>query len=207
MTLRRFAVVGHRAMSKGKLPLNDLAGGAGRVDVLIRATMAALLTSHGLREDTEVVLHLMGGPGPSRRLRFHGPALKGLHAEERSIAGTIAKALREPLPAIGRWEPISPGFEHGGGNLQTTLREWGEVTLVVLDADAPRLWQPNAALPTTSAPNASEVAFVLSDDQPLEDIEHSPMVKRSLGDVWLQGHMAIGIVHFLLDEGVALNLG
>ena len=42
--MRRFAVVGHRAMSKGKLPLNDLAGGGGRMDVLIRATMAALLT-------------------------------------------------------------------------------------------------------------------------------------------------------------------
>ncbi|MGB1898556.1 MAG: hypothetical protein ACPHRB_06950, partial [Candidatus Poseidoniaceae archaeon] len=45
--LRRFAVIGHRAMSKGKLPLNDLAGGAGRMDVLIRAVMSALLTSHG----------------------------------------------------------------------------------------------------------------------------------------------------------------
>ena len=57
--MRRFAVVGHRAMSKGKLPLNDLASGAGRMDVLIRALMACLLTSHGLRRDTQVVLHLM----------------------------------------------------------------------------------------------------------------------------------------------------
>ena len=65
--MRRFAVVGHRAMSKGKLPLNDLAGGGGRMDVLIRATMAALLTSHGIRNNSEVVLHLMGGPGPARR--------------------------------------------------------------------------------------------------------------------------------------------
>jgi len=32
-------------------------------------------------------------------------------------------------------------------------------------------------------------------------------VERSLGDVWLQGHMAVGVVHFLLDEGVELNLG
>ena len=47
MNMRRFAIIGHRAMSKGKLPLNDLAGGAGRMDVLVRALMAALLTSHG----------------------------------------------------------------------------------------------------------------------------------------------------------------
>ena len=43
--VRYFALVGHRAMSKGKLPLNDLAGGAGRMDVLIRGLMAGLLTS------------------------------------------------------------------------------------------------------------------------------------------------------------------
>ena len=60
--MRRFAVVGHRAMSKGKLPLNDLASGAGRMDVLIRALMAGLMTSHGLRKDSVVVLHLLGDP-------------------------------------------------------------------------------------------------------------------------------------------------
>jgi tRNA pseudouridine-54 N-methylase len=206
MNVRRFAVIGHRAMAKGKLPLNDLAGGAGRVDVLIRATMAALLTSHGLRDDTEVVLHMMGGPGPPRRLRFQGPNLKGLHAEERSIAGTIAKALREPLPPVGRWETVSPGFEHGGGTLETTLREWGGIPVIMLDADAPRLWSPNASLPNQSQPHMVDLGFVLSDDQPLEDLDHTGMLKRSLGDVWLQGHMAVGIVHFLLDEGVPLNL-
>ena len=35
--MRRFAVIGHRAMSSGKLPLNDLASGAGRMDVMVRA--------------------------------------------------------------------------------------------------------------------------------------------------------------------------
>ena len=58
--LRRFVIVGTRAMSKGKLPLNDLGGGAGRMDVLIRALMAALLTSHGIRKNVEVVL-ILGG--------------------------------------------------------------------------------------------------------------------------------------------------
>jgi sulfate adenylyltransferase subunit 1 (EFTu-like GTPase family) len=47
---------------------------------------------------------------------------------------------------------------------------------------------------------------VLSDDQPLEAMEGENVLFRSLGEQWLQGHMAIGIVHFLLDEGVELNL-
>ena len=57
--LRRFVIVGTRAMAKGKLPLNDLAGGAGRMDVLIRALMSSILTSHGIRKDVEFTMVLL----------------------------------------------------------------------------------------------------------------------------------------------------
>ena len=49
-------------MAKGKLPLNDMAGGAGRMDVLVRALMASILTSHGIRKDVEFTMILLGGP-------------------------------------------------------------------------------------------------------------------------------------------------
>ena len=204
--MRRFAVVGHRAMSKGKLPLNDLASGAGRMDVLVRALMAGLMTSHGLRKDTVVVLHLLGGPGPARRIKFDGSTLKGLHADERSIAGTIRKVIAKPLPPIGHWQPITVGISHSGGHLESTLREWAEAPTVILDADAPRLWQSDATLTADGTPNNTTLNFVLSDDQPLGDIEADNTRARSIGSQWLQGHMAIGVVHFLLDEGVNLNL-
>lgn len=201
--VRRFAVIGHRAMSKGKLPLNDLAGGAGRMDVLIRAVMSALLTSHGLRDDVEVVLHLQGGPGPHRRLKFVGSELRGFHAEERSVAGLIAKAIREPLPAIGHWVERTPGLYDGGGKLSHTIAEWKDSTLIRLDADAERLWKQESTIPIQSTPNKDSLAFLLSDDQPLEE---NVGIARSLGTTWLQGHHAIAICHFLLDEGVQLNL-
>ena len=204
--MRRFAVVGHRAMSKGKLPLNDLASGAGRMDVLVRALMAGLMTSHGLRKDTVVVLHLLGGPGPARRIKFDGSTLKGLHADERSIAGTIGKVIATPLPPIGHWQPITAGISHSGGHLDSTLGEWAEAPTVILDADAPRLWQSDATLTADGIPNITTLNFVLSDDQPLGDIEADNTRARSIGSQWLQGHMAIGVVHFLLDEGVNLNL-
>ena len=204
--MRRFAVVGHRAMSKGKLPLNDLASGAGRMDVLVRALMAGLMTSHGLRKDTVVVLHLLGGPGPARRIKFDGSTLKGLHADERSIAGTIGKVIATPLPPIGHWQPITAGISHSGGHLDSTLREWAEAPTVILDADAPRLWQSDATLTADGTPNNTTLNFVLSDDQPLGDIEADNTRARSIGSQWLQGHMAIGVVHFLLDEGLNLNL-
>ena len=201
--VRRFAIVGHRAMSKGKLPLNDLAGGAGRMDVLIRAVMSSLLTSHGLRENVEVVLHLQGGPGPHRRLKFVGSELRGFHAEERSVAGLIAKVIREPLPAIGHWIERTPGLYDGGGSLSHTLMEWKDSATVRLDADAERLWKENSTIPMQSTPTEDSIVFLLSDDQPLDTDEGIP---RSLGSTWLQGHHAIAICHFLLDEGVELNL-
>ena len=201
--VRYFAVVGHRAMNKGKLPLNDLAGGAGRMDVLIRAVMSSLLTSHGIRENVEVILHLQGGPGPNRRLKFVGSELRGFHAEERSVAGLIAKAIREPMPAIGQWIERTPGVYDGGGQLSQTLKEWKDFDIIRLDADAERLWKSGANIPTTSVSNPQTIAFILSDDQPL-NIEGG--LPRSLGSTWLQGHHAIALCHFLLDEGVELNL-
>tara|TARA_Y100000766_G_scaffold117415_1_gene100904 strand:- start:3894 stop:4499 length:606 start_codon:yes stop_codon:yes gene_type:complete len=201
--VRRFAVVGHRAMSKGKLPLNDLAGGAGRMDVLIRAVMSALLTSHGLRQNVEVILHLQGGPGPNRRLKFIGSELKGFHAEERSVAGLISKAIREPMPPIGHWIERNPGLYDGGGSMSHTLNEWNDSVIIRLDANGERLWDTDASIPIESSANDASVAFILSDDIPLDIVEGIP---RSLGTTWLQGHHAIAICHFLLDEGVSLNL-
>lgn len=176
------------------------------MDVLVRALMAGLMTSHGLRKDTVVVLHLLGGPGPARRIKFDGSTLKGLHADERSIAGTIGKVITTPLPPIGHWQPITAGISHSGGHLDSTLREWAEAPTVILDADAPRLWQSDATLTADGTPNNTTLNFVLSDDQPLGDIEADNTRARSIGSQWLQGHMAIGVVHFLLDEGINLNL-
>ena len=87
-----------------------------------------------------------------------------------------------------------------------TLQEWQDGTTVLLDAEAPRLWKPKAMLLANGKASERTVNFVLSDDQPLGDVATEGVVLRSLGDQWLQGHMAIGVVHFLLDEDVELNL-
>lgn len=199
--MRLFIIHGTRAMATGKLPLNDLAGGAGRMDVLVRALMSALLTSHGLREDTEVILLLDGSPGPCRRIRFVGSELRGFHSEERAVAGKIAAVIRNPLPPRGHWKEITPGVYDGNGDLEMTLQEI-TAPLIRLEADAPRLWG-EVAIPSQSKPFSGDIAFVLGDDKPLECIQGIP---RSLGSTWLQGHSCITLCHFLLDEGIELQL-
>ena len=203
---RRFAIVGHRAPSSGKINLNDLAGGSGRIDVLMRAINATLFLSHGIRKDSEITLHLMGGEGRPRRIKFDGSVLWGAHPDERALAGQVSKVLQEPLPPIGQWFELHPGLWHSGGNLQTTIDEWNksEVTMIKLDSDAPMLWSDN----NKSIP--SDIGFFLSDDRPFTDSELSSLdescISRSLGENWIQGHIAIGIVHHQLDNGFPLNL-
>ena len=51
-----------------------------------------------------------------------------------------------------------------------------------------------------------DIGFILSDDRPLEQELPEQIIRRSLGDVWLQGHLAIAVCHFLIDEGVELNI-
>ena len=217
--MRRFAIIGHRAISSGKLPLNDLASGGGRMDVMIRALMAALMTSHGFRKDTEIILHFYGGPGPRRRLKIIGHQVRGIHAEERSVAGQIAKVLREPVPPIGQWVKHANGIYDSGGDIDETISEWTNTTIIALDANSKRLWTDNAVIPSQSMPLSEallqdeiitlrglDIGFILGDDQSLKMTPNPRVISRSLGGQWLQGHMAIGICHFLLDEGVRLSL-
>ena len=217
--MRRFAIIGQRAMSQGKLPLNDLAGGAGRMDVLVRAMMSALMTSHGFRNDTEIILHLQGGPGPKRRIKIDGHKVRGIHAEERAVAGQIGKVLKQPTPPKGHWIERSRGIWDSGGDIQDTIMEWDSCSIVALDSDAERLWKENSVIPITSSPLSKvtqdenniefqgiDIGFILSDDKPLDEELPEQIIRRSLGDVWLQGHLAIAICHFLIDEGVELNI-
>jgi tRNA pseudouridine-54 N-methylase len=219
--MRRFAIIGNRAMAQGKLPLNDMAGAAGRMDVLVRALMSALMTSHGMRRDSEIILHLHGGPGPSRRVKFVGAELKGVHAEERAVAGQIGKVIQLPTPARGQWLQRSDGIYDGGGDIENTISEWKDSTIICLDAAAPRLWSVDSIIPQQSNPHSKsvgewdqtevsgiDIAFILSDDKPLTESQTlmENTTPRSLGEEWVQGHLAIAICHFLLDEGVSLNL-
>ncbi len=193
---RRFAMIGHRALSNGKLNLNDLSGACGRMDVLVRAVSSALFLSHGMRDDCHITLHLMGGPGPARRIWFDSRNLKGLHVDERAIAGRISKLLEEPVPAIGQLIEFSSGIWHSGGDISTTLADWQRegVRMILLDADAPLL--------SDSSFTDEKLGFFLSDDQAFTEaeLEILEMERFSLGTKWLQGHSAITIVHHVLDN-------
>ena len=206
MLERRFAIIGHRAPSNGKLSLNDLSGSSGRMDVLMRAINASLFLSHGIRNDSNITLHLMGGGGPPRRICFEGSKVWGLHPDERALAGQIAKIIELPTPARGLWIELHPGISHSGGDISNTLEEWQNdgVKTIKLDANGPLIWQPN------DSESYPKIGFIISDDQAFTSEENKLIdkfsISKSLGNKWIQGHIAIGIVHHLLDNQFQLNL-
>ena len=191
---RRFAIIGHDASGTGELYLNDLTGGSGRVDVLARAVNTALFISHGIRTDSTITIHLMGGEIP-RRVKFDGRILRGVHPDERSISGHIRSIMKRPVPPIGIWQEASEGILHSGGSVKETLIEWGRegVVACILDAEGEEL----------ESEGDSSMGFVLSDHLPFTDEEITALKgyqKVSLGSAWLQGHVCIAIVHHILDD-------
>jgi len=94
------------------------------MDVLARAVNASLFVSHGIRKDSHVMLHLMGGDGPNRRIWFNGAILSGVRPDERSIAGQIKGVLKEAVPPRGHFVEYSAGILHSGGGMGQTLLEW-----------------------------------------------------------------------------------
>jgi tRNA (pseudouridine54-N1)-methyltransferase len=191
---RHFAIIGHDAPSTGKLHLNDLAGGSGRVDVLARAVNTALFISHGIRNDSTITIHLMGGDIP-RRVKFDGNILRGIHPDERSISGHIRSIMKRPVPPIGIWQEASTGVSHSGGNVRETLIEWSRKGVVscVLDVEGDRL----------RSEGENSMGFILSDHLPFTGEEKGLLEgcqKFSLGSKWLQGHVCIAIVHHILDD-------
>ena len=164
--------------------------------MLARAVNTALFVSHGVRENSHVILHLLGGRGPMRRVWFDGSEIAGVRPDERSIAGQIRSIIKKPVPPIGHYEVITDGISHSGGGLGQTVSEWRSSGIfpIVLDA----VGEPQTVIPRTSS-----VGFVLSDDLPLSvsDLEHLDGMERvSLGDSWLQGHSCISVLHYLMDQ-------
>jgi len=192
--IRKFAIIGHDVPAKGDFSLNDLAGGAGRLDVLLRAVNTALFVSHGIREDSQIILHL--GESGSRRIRFDGRALRGVHPDERSIAGHVRAVVRSRMPPVGVWKEYSAGISHSGGGIGETLQEWSEGGCKIFVIDP-------GGNPVENVSFDGEFGFILSDHKPFTKQEKDLMRgcdKVSVGQKWLQGHSCIAIMHHHLDR-------
>ena len=106
--MRYFVITGHKAVSTGDFKLDDIAGGAGRLDIMARCVNSAFFLSHDLRKDVELYLVLMGGEDPPKTIIFKGDELRYLNPDERSTAALMRNALLKKVQP-GEEAKSSPG--------------------------------------------------------------------------------------------------
>jgi len=192
--VRRFLVVGHRATTDPAFPLDDLAGGAGRLDILLNAANAALLVAHDIRRDVEIGLLLLGPPDPPRLVRLVGHRLRSYQPDIRSNAALVRKALLH----VSRLErETSPGVVASRASLPEALDRYGPAFVHlkeggkdIRDADLP-----------------VDATFVLSDNVDLSADEERAVRDRgavvvSVGPMSLHTDQAVTLVHNELDRRI-----
>ena len=191
--MRQFLVVGHDAPTTPNFPLDDLPGAAGRLDLLARCVIDALLTSHGVREDVLVRLVL----GDEVTVVFDGSEVRQLHPDERSTAARIRSALERREDAIGH-QPVetSPGVSLVRMGLEDSLE------LAAREGTLVQLHQSGA--PANEADRPDNPVFVLSDHRDFTESEDERLAatgatRVSLGPRALHANQAITVAHNWLD--------
>lgn len=185
---RDFVFVAHEAQTDTDFSLDDLPG-AGRMDLLCRCVNAALLTSHGVREETTARLVLRD----EVELRLVGDEVRGLNPDERSIAGLVRSALEKKT----YYEvEASAGVYVAERSLEEVLDETeGEGEPVVLHEDG----EPAASVEPPGSP-----VFVLSDHRDFTNEELAVLDERgarrvSLGPIALHADHATAVAHNWCD--------
>ena len=184
---RNFVILGHRAHTAPDWKLDDLCGGGGRLDVLMRCVTAAMWVSHGLRRDTDVWLLLQGPPAPPVAVHFCGATVRYLNPDERSTAALV----RNGLVKLRNRDSVesSPGV---------TLHRMG---LAELLARLPPAVLLDKAGDSDAFP-APSLTLVLGDDRAPTDTEREVLAgvpRICLGDRSLLSSACITLAHHALD--------
>ena len=183
-----FAIIGHLAATTGGFNLNDMPGGAGRMDVLCRSVNTSLFLSHDLRRDVTVYLVLLGGTDAPKTIMFSGEKVRSLNPDERSAGALIKKALE--IPVGEEFRESTRGVYVRRGGLSRLL---GEHTFAVLDEGGEDITME------TSFPEA----FLLSDhlDFTPEELELTSNCPRyCVGPKILHADHTITVLLNILDR-------
>lgn len=191
--MRQFLVIGHDAPTTPEFSLDDLAGSAGRLDLLCRCVSAAFFLSHDIRESVRTHLVL----GGEYTVTFDGSTLRHLNPDERSTAALIRGALSEREEAIGHMPVQStPGV---------SIRRMGfEATLERLSKDATVVQLHENGDPVIDHDCPEDPMFVLSDHHDFTEMEMQLLSEKvdarlRLGPEPLHANHAITVAHNWLD--------
>ena len=193
--MRAFLVIGNKAVTK-PFNLNDLAGSAGRMDIVCRCIAQALFISHGIRRDVEVYVLLLGEPNPPKALKVVGSEVRYMAPDERNIGGIIRKALS--LKVNKEWKKSTPGVYIARKNIKELLEELSrEYEVIYLREDGVDIRNVACKL--------KNPLFVLGDHLGLKEEDERIVLEYakeivSISKLSLQADQCIVIAHYELDR-------
>lgn len=192
--MRRFAILGSTARADAGFNLNDVAGTSGRLDVLLRCIRAAMMASHGLREEVVVYLVLGAGPRAPRTVRLDSAGVRFLRPDERSLAVLLRKVLETDY---GGHELVvmRPGVSIAGGGLGRVLADAPGARTFVLDEGAPDLRSADLG--------GEDLLFVVGGHEGIPDADRALLAGAQplgIGPVSVHADDAIAILVNELDR-------
>ncbi len=192
--MRRFVVLGHRAITSADFKLDDLCGSTGRLDILLRCVNSAFFLSHAIRKDVEISLMLLGEPNPPKTVRIDGSEVKYLNPDERSTAALIRNALLQKGEGERKCSPGIYVSERGYQEVLSNISKESKIFYLKEDGEDIR-----------SAEFGPDCTFVLGDDQDLTDEEEEILMeygprKVSLGPISYHADHCVTLVNNELDR-------
>jgi tRNA (pseudouridine54-N1)-methyltransferase len=191
----RFVITGHRASASADFKLDDIAGGAGRLDILVRCVNSAFFLSHSIRKDVELFLILEGGPDAPKTVRFSGEEIRYLNPDERSTASLIRNALMKKL---GTGESrSSPGVYVSKRSFSDVIEQLKKISTIVY------LKEDGTDIREFEFPE--DPTFISGDDKDLTEEEENIVLacapsKICLGPVSLHADHCMIVVHNEMDR-------
>ena len=168
--MRYFVITGHKAVTTGDFKLDDIAGGAGRLDILVRCVNSAFFLSHDLRKDVEAYLVLEGGDDAPKTIIFKGSELRYLNPDERSTSSLIRNALLSKVKP-GEEVRSSPGVYNSRMSFSEVLEKLSQVgSFVYLKEDG---------VDCREYEFPENPRFVLGDNQDLTEEEEQLLLSYS----------------------------
>jgi tRNA (pseudouridine54-N1)-methyltransferase len=197
--VRRFVIIGRKALASDAFRLDDLAGTSGRLDVLLRCVRAAIMVSHGVRRDVVVYLVLQGGPRAPRVLRVDAAATRFLRPDERSLATLVKKGLgAEALGEEEGFVEVRPGIAVRRGAIDEVIAELAGAQLYVLEP-------AGSDLRLAADLSATDAAFFVGDHLGLDEATRARLATLGaaplgVGPVALHAEDVVTIVSNELDR-------
>jgi tRNA (pseudouridine54-N1)-methyltransferase len=228
--MRNFIIIGHRAATDPNFTLDDLAGSAGRLDIMARCINSAFFLSHTIRRDVEVALILLGPDDPPKTIRLVGDELKYLNPDERSTGALIRNAHvvfsakdKNKLKFVNKThenpkkvvDPVTknklsnelrstPGIYISNNSLEAVLKYYSQHSNIVpLHEDGSEFDAYDCKLDLIQ----KDTTFILSDHKDFTEDEEEMIRKYSsldgsisVGPKTLHSDHCIILIHNLLDK-------